>query len=394
MEYNPNLKTFEKRSLIEMKKFRINEFIELRLGEDGITNIFIKDQLFLQCKFLLLDIPRRTDTSFEEIRSIDDAAIILDHSLEENRIGPSIPPETEFWGHSSNLQAWSENNYDTCLLHSNLSFPLLERLTKVGDPVAKRVFKEELVKRFKDGNDNVREFLYNGSYLDFLEGDEYYILFEPSEVETIKELESIFGQRLHLYFGISKRDPIDDERPGLAFTDKHITTLYLHGKKIEKLPESIKNLKELQVLIAEYLNLKIFPEFLCDLSKLQYLSLSENNIKVIPRHINKLLNLEILELFGNEIEKIPETIGSLRALKTLYISINELSSLPLSLSKLISLEKLYISDNLFVRFPEVIKSLRFLKDLSISNNPFSKQGVLETMQFKNILEKRKKRKNK
>ncbi len=39
-----------------MKEFNVNEYITLKL-EDGRTNIYIKGELFRQCKFLLLNIP-------------------------------------------------------------------------------------------------------------------------------------------------------------------------------------------------------------------------------------------------------------------------------------------------------------------------------------------------
>ncbi|GAH27524.1 unnamed protein product, partial [marine sediment metagenome] len=62
-----------------------------------------------------------------------------------------ITPEQEFWAHCSNLQTWAEHHYDTRLLHSNISFPLLRRLTEAGDPVAKQFFKDEIAERIKLG---------------------------------------------------------------------------------------------------------------------------------------------------------------------------------------------------------------------------------------------------
>lgn len=65
----------------------------------------------MQCKFLLLNIP------VEKINFLD---------------------EIEFWGHCSNLQVWAENNYDTRLLHRNLSSPLLKQLSDLGDSILNR----------------------------------------------------------------------------------------------------------------------------------------------------------------------------------------------------------------------------------------------------------------
>ncbi|MFX0012812.1 MAG: hypothetical protein ACFE9R_21045 [Candidatus Hermodarchaeota archaeon] len=113
-----------------MDEFKINQYLTLKL-EGNRTNIYVNEELFQQCKFLLLEIPIEKISSFDEIESIDEASEKLDRSLEQPREGsPRIPPETEFWGHCSNMQVWAENDYDTRLLHSNLAFPLLEKLNK------------------------------------------------------------------------------------------------------------------------------------------------------------------------------------------------------------------------------------------------------------------------
>lgn len=112
-------------------------------------------------------------SSFDEIESIDEDEANLDHSQEPfgNRIR-AIPPEIEFWGHCSNMQVWSENDYDTRLIHRNLDFPLLKRLTELGDPIAKKVFKEEVAKRWVSGHPSVVEYLKREGYLGYLTQEE------------------------------------------------------------------------------------------------------------------------------------------------------------------------------------------------------------------------------
>jgi len=129
------------------KEFKINEFLSLRL-EEGKTIIYVKGKRFGQCKFLLLDVSTDQPRSFDEIASIDETAEKLDGSLESGGRSRTIPPETEFWGQCSNLQAWYEHEYNTRLLHRNLAFPLLEKLAYCGDSLAKKVFKKEIAKRF------------------------------------------------------------------------------------------------------------------------------------------------------------------------------------------------------------------------------------------------------
>ncbi len=167
--------------------FKVNEYITLKLRY-GNTNIYVKNILFNQCKFLLLNIPVENISKFDEIQSIDEAAEILDKSMEgRSRKNILIPPEQEFWGHCSNLQAWTELNYDTRVLHSNLSFPLLKELTKAGDPIAKRVFKEEIANRFLEGKITQKLYLVKEKYLDHLNKEELESLIEDY-IDSLKNL--------------------------------------------------------------------------------------------------------------------------------------------------------------------------------------------------------------
>lgn len=89
-----------------------------------------------------------------------------------------ITPEQEFWGHCSNIQTWVEYDYDTRILMSNLSFPLLRELAKLGDLKAKKVYKEEIAQRLESGYPSVVQYLVNQGYI----GE-----FSPFEFRTILE---------------------------------------------------------------------------------------------------------------------------------------------------------------------------------------------------------------
>lgn len=165
-----------------IKKFKINENLSLTLEEDK-TMIHIGGAPFQQCKYLLLNIPVEDMTSMNELKSIDEASEQLDHGLEpsdEYSRVDIVPPEVEFWGHCSNLQVWYENNYNTKLLHSSLAFPLLRKLTEAGDPLARKVFKEEIAKRYNTGVESVRTFLESRKYLTYLTREEFYSLIDSN----------------------------------------------------------------------------------------------------------------------------------------------------------------------------------------------------------------------
>jgi hypothetical protein len=159
-----------------MKEFTINEFLSLKL-EGGKTNLYVNGRLFEQCKFLLIHIPIEDTKDYDEIKSIDEAADILGWRDEgQEGVEYNIDPETEFWGHCSNLQAWYENDYDTQLLHSNLAFPLLKHLTDCGDPSAKKVFNEEIAKRIESGYLPVVLYLIEEKYLRYLSSEELNVV--------------------------------------------------------------------------------------------------------------------------------------------------------------------------------------------------------------------------
>jgi hypothetical protein len=151
-----------------MSEFKINDYITLK-AENGKTEIYILGEKFIQCKFLLMDIPLEDISLVEEIGSIDETSDILNQSSDTIS---NVDFTTEFWAHCSNLQAWAENNYNTKLLHRNLAFPLLKKLTTAGDPVAKKVFKEEIAKRFSSGFIPVILYLVSEGYLSYLDKDE------------------------------------------------------------------------------------------------------------------------------------------------------------------------------------------------------------------------------
>ncbi len=159
--------------VFDSAEYKINDFITLKF-ENNETNIYVMKKHFSQCKYLLLNIPESEIEGYNEIDSIDEIAEFYDHSNEGDII--SIPPKTEFWGHCSNLQAWVENDYDTRLLHSNLAFPLLQRLVKVGDKKAKKAYKDEIYLRITSGYEHVSLFLISGGYLDELTDEELRLI--------------------------------------------------------------------------------------------------------------------------------------------------------------------------------------------------------------------------
>ena len=111
-----------------MHEFVINEYITLKL-EDNETNLYVGGEKIHQCKYLLMNID--SSKPYEKIHSIDDLKNYLDTSLELESEDYNISPETEFWGHCSNIQVWVEEGYDIRFIHSNLAIPILRKLLRI-----------------------------------------------------------------------------------------------------------------------------------------------------------------------------------------------------------------------------------------------------------------------
>ncbi|MHA1987135.1 MAG: leucine-rich repeat domain-containing protein [Promethearchaeota archaeon] len=348
--------------------------------EEKKTRIYIKGELFLQCKFLLLNIPE----DFSELKSIDDGVDLYYDPLIQIEYSEKVPAQAEFWAHCSNLQAWSEYDYDTRFLHFNLAFPLLKKLTEVGDLQAKKRFKEEIVKRFELGNKNVQRFLLNEGYLDIFTKDELHSLI-ISGSEIIKELERIiqkdikidlidspFAQSFILKNGIIIWLILENcqlkEIPIIIKDLDSLERLRLRKNLIENIPVWIKELQKLKYLDLSDNNLKVLPDYIGNFNILNYLYLSNNQLKEIPESIGNL-RLFNLEIINNQLRKIPESIGNITSLENLLIHNNKITVLPESIGNIISLKRLVVANNLINSLPESIGKLRYLEELDLSNNP-------------------------
>ena len=255
------------------KEFKINDYLSLRLErvwgppqeqEEHETVIYVAGEWFRQCKYLLLNIPVDEIGSFDEVDSIDEAVTKLDRSQERNEsYKQKIPAEVEFWGHCSNLQMWAEHNYDTRLLHSNLAFPLLKRLTEVRDHIAKGIFREEIAKRLASGFSPVIEFLKEEGYLKYLTHEEIVVaMLELKEAEALLTIEKNVGKPIEILTELT-------EKVGVyaIVKNRHVDTLSLLKCNLKSVPNELKSF-----------------------IKIKEINLTSNQISIIPKWILKFRN--------------------------------------------------------------------------------------------------------
>ena len=266
---------------------KINSYITLKL-KNGQTHIYVNGKRFIQCIRLILNIPIHNVQLYDEIDSIDEAANLYSRHEYLNRFArdfmlgrvanssQAITPEQEFWGHCSNIQAWVEHNYDTRILMSNISFPLLRELAKAGDPTAIKVFKEEIALRLESGYPSVVQYLLNQGYIKF---------FTPAEFKTVIEsTELIKGLSSHptmlSYFLRSS-------------STKFPTILKNILLQILKLPEG-KNVILSSLKISKTLRMRLTRPYLR--SNPKYLFTLKNALEKLFREADENIGEDILDL--------------------------------------------------------------------------------------------------
>lgn len=364
--------------------FKVNKYISLKL-EDGRkgkeTVIYVDGKRFNQCKFLLLNIQIDKIKLFEEIESVDEASERLDRSLEKGSKlkRPFIPPEIEFWGHCSNLQVWFENDYNTRLIHSNLAFPLLEKLTEVGDPLAKKVFKEEIAKRFLSGHLPVMEYLRYQKYMNYLNEEEMeYVLDEALKITDPQVKE--FVHTYYQFFALSCiQRQFPRENDVTPFGDrKKITGLWISCtiKPIKeiKMINHLDKLTELKQLKIRNLKIKEING-LENLTQLEDLDLSSNEISEI-KGLENLINLKKLDLSDNKIKEI-QGLENLTQLEELELIFNKIISIG-GLEHQKNLKSLDLAENQINEIKN-LENLKNLKELRLDSNQISEIKGLENL---------------
>ncbi|MBN1801256.1 MAG: leucine-rich repeat domain-containing protein [Candidatus Lokiarchaeota archaeon] len=161
---------------------KVNEFLTVKL-ERAWTYVYVNGRRVRNCMSVFVHVPPGGAWKGGlEIDSIDElvekyAEKIAPGEHEQYFNNPYELSASElFWAHCSNFQAWTELEYDTRALHSNVAFPLLKKLAEAGDKTALRVFKDEIAKRYSSGCASVIEFLTNEGYLDYLSEEELNML--------------------------------------------------------------------------------------------------------------------------------------------------------------------------------------------------------------------------
>lgn len=294
-------------------KFKINNYITLRL-EGSETVIYIADERFRQCKFVIFEVPYKDLSSLDNVNSIDDLLSIKIKNQDSSHLDIlNTSPEEKFWVHCSSFQTWAENNYNTSLLDSYLAFPILKKLAEVGDMNAKRVFKEEIGKKLRSGVPQVLRFMIRENYTSYLNQEELlYSALIHEEAAAIEEI----SKRTHKYYGIVF--DFDDLREIFFHIHRNQDDLYnkkyyfsafkgnvqelelLIDKKSPSIPQALEKLSYLRrmYIYANDLGLEC-PKFNLYMESLVHLKVFCFGRVILPNIFHNFPKLQSLDIYGD-----------------------------------------------------------------------------------------------
>jgi Leucine-rich repeat (LRR) protein len=78
--------------------------------------------------------------------------------------------------------------------------------------------------------------------------------------------------------------------------------LVLNGLKLESVPESLREIRNLDVLALTYNRLRELPEWIAELSSLKAIGLGKNQLRTVPPEIGSLPELTHLYLDDNKLD--------------------------------------------------------------------------------------------
>ncbi|WP_456441918.1 leucine-rich repeat domain-containing protein [Psychroserpens sp.] len=143
-----------------------------------------------------------------------------------------------------------------------------------------------------------------------------------------------------------------------------------NNRRLEDLPESIGDLKCLQLLDVSGTSLTQLREEIANNTELVIINANASKIKTIPKHIGNLTKLVTLNLAANKLTKIPKSIDNLGNLQNLSLSSNDISEIPSEISNLKKVQFISLEFNRFKIFPREVLGLDGCYNLWVHNNVF------------------------
>ena len=153
-----------------------------------------------------------------------------------------------------------------------MAFPLLKKLTQVGDPKAKKILKEEIIRRYESGHPQTMQYLILEGYLKFLTFDEmldltlhpdllnnFLLLSEELSIPLEDIVECVEIKEDSKYIHILDLSELElSVFPKVILKFKGLEELYLSFNQLSTIPESINHINACLLEYPKILNLRKF----------------------------------------------------------------------------------------------------------------------------------------
>ncbi len=187
------------------------------------------------------------------------------------------------------------------------------------------------------------------------------IYLPKKEVEFLEEIELITGESFEYVEDFINIVNNEFKNLGLLLSEENtVEGIGILDCNLEEMPESMRNIDNLNVLILDNTNLKSIPEWFSKFKHIDFLSFYKNNLKNLPENFVDFNYLEVLNLSHNNISFLPESTGNMD-FQYLYLSNNNLQTLPFSfvnISGVIELSENPLAENPDLKTRYILSSLK------------------------------------
>jgi len=186
-----------------------------------------------------------------------------------------------------------------------------------------------------------------------------------NEKEVLQELESTINKAIPLM------EACKYDKLGFSIRDNHVFGLSLAHQKLTTFPKCILQLRDIRELWFLENRIQHLPENIGDLKFLIRIDMEKNySLSSLPESVWDLKALEVLGLGGNKFSNISKRINELPNLKYLFLENNTFTKIPKYIWSLTQLQVLGLGGNNFKEISPKLQDFTQLRFLNLKNLDF------------------------
>ena len=255
----------------------------------------------------------------------------------------------------------------------------MKRLTEVGDPLAKKRFKDEIAIRYGSGHPTVRTYLAHEGYLKFLNQEELECLIDDQNIPIFRGLANDLRRNFENYGGERLKAWIIRSVQRVVQNFGMHNLPYMISKILKEIPQNYRN-QLVKIVYEKYCTNREFPKIRYLNTFIQYFEDKEFEYVKYNDKIIAIIDGTSLDLSSQNIVKISEIAGLDKFnsnIEDLDLNNNQIKEIT-GLEKFVNLKILKIANNQILRI-NGLDNLNKLQNLSLRNNNISEIMGLENL---------------